>query len=136
MPLDHVSVGSNNIVAARAFYVAVLAPLGLVLLDEQPGVYVDFGDPDSDARSEIAFSVETPVNGKAATVGNGTHICFRAPSRQAVRDFHAAALAAGGACDGPPGIRDQYHAHYYGAFVRDLDGNKIEAVCHEAEARA
>lgn len=130
MALDHVSVGSNDIVAARAFYLAALAPLGLVLLDEVPGVYFDFGEPGRDAKSEIEFSVETPVNGRTASVGNGVHICFRAPSRQAVRAFHAAALSAGGTCDGPPGLREKYHDAYFGAFVRDLDGNKIEAVCH------
>ncbi len=134
MALDHVSVGSNDVAAARAFYVAALAPLGLVLLDENPDVYVDFGEPGKDANAEIEFSVETPVNAKPASVGNGVHICFRATSRQAVRDFHAAAVAAGGCCDGPPGIRATYHSHYFGAFVRDLDGNKIEAVCHAAES--
>ncbi len=134
MPLDHVSVGSNDVPAARAFYLAALAPLGLELLDEKPGVYADFGAPEDKAHAVIEFSIETPVDGKAATVGNGVHICFRAATRQVVRDFHAAALAAGGRCDGPPGLREKYHGNYYGAFVRDLDGHKVEAVCHvEAE---
>jgi catechol 2,3-dioxygenase-like lactoylglutathione lyase family enzyme len=60
------------------------------------------------------------------------HWCFRAPDRAAVDAFHAAALAHGGRCDGPPGVRPHYHAHYYAAFVLDPDGNRIEAVCHRA----
>ncbi len=130
MPLDHVSFGSNDLPAARNFYAAVLSSLGLVLLDEKLGGYADFGEPSKDSCANIEFSIETPVDGKPATVGNGVHVCFRAMTRQAVQNFHAAALAAGGRCEGPPGIRENYHSNYYGAFVRDLDGNKIEAVCH------
>jgi catechol 2,3-dioxygenase-like lactoylglutathione lyase family enzyme len=128
MPLDHVSVGSNDIAAARAFYRLVLAPLGMRIVEEEMERFVDFG------LDTIEFSIEMPVNGKAATTGNGVHICFRAPSRTAVTEFHARAVAAGGRCAGPPGLRPQYHPDYFGAFVYDLDGNKIEAVCHDAEA--
>jgi catechol 2,3-dioxygenase-like lactoylglutathione lyase family enzyme len=60
----------------------------------------------------------------------GAHICFRAPDRAAVDAFHTAALACGGRDDGAPGLRPNYHAHYYGAFVLDPDGHRIEAVCH------
>jgi catechol 2,3-dioxygenase-like lactoylglutathione lyase family enzyme len=130
MALDHVSLGSNNIAAAREFYCAVLAPLGLVLLDESVGEYFDFGAPGKNKQSEIEFSVETPVNGLPATVGNGVHICFRADFCSAVRAFYEAGIQAGGTGDGAPGLRPHYHANYYGAFILDLDGNKIEAVCH------
>jgi catechol 2,3-dioxygenase-like lactoylglutathione lyase family enzyme len=122
--LDHVSFGSNDLIAARAFYVPVMATLDLRIVDEAAGRFIDFGIDD------VLFSLETPVDGRPAGVGNGSHVCFRAKDRTTVDAFHAAALAAGGRCDGPPGLRPQYHAHYYGAFVRDLDGNKIEAVCH------
>ncbi len=123
--LDHVSFGSNDLTAARAFYLPVMATLGLRIVEEEIGRFVDFG------VDEILFSLETPVDGRPASVGNGSHICFKARDRAAVDAFYAAALAAGGTCDGPPGLRPKYHAHYYGAFVRDLDGNKIEAVCHD-----
>jgi catechol 2,3-dioxygenase-like lactoylglutathione lyase family enzyme len=72
------------------------------------------------------------VNGKPASPGNGVHIAFQAPDRETVRRFHAAAVANGGSDDGAPGIREKYNANYYGAFVRDLDGNKIEAVTYTA----
>lgn len=123
--LDHVSFGSNDLIAARAFYLPVMATLGLRIVEEEIGRFVDFG------VDEILFSLETPFDGRPASIGNGSHICFKAKDRATVDAFYAAALAAGGTCDGPPGLRPKYHADYYGAFVRDLDGNKIEAVCHD-----
>jgi len=72
--------------------------------------------------SDIVFSLETPINGLPATAGNGAHVAFQAPDRETVRHFHAAALANGAVNEGPPGIRENYNANYYGAFVRDLDG--------------
>jgi len=127
--LDHVSVGARDIAAAKAFYLPVLATIGLHPVDESPGRFVDFG---ADGPLNPEFSIETPVDGAPAAPGNGMHIAFRAPSRAAVDAFHAAALAVGGRCAGPPGPRPHYGPHYYGAFVFDLDGNKIEAVCHDA----
>ena len=62
--------------------------------------------------------------------GNGTHVAFVAPSREAVDAFHAAGLAAGGTDNGAPGVRETYHPTYYGAYVLDPDGNNVEAVCH------
>jgi len=126
MPIDHVSVGSNDIVRARAFYLPVLAALGLKVVAEEVGRYCDFG------FDTVAFSIETPVNGERASPGNGVHVCFKAASRAAVTAFHAAALAAGGRDAGPPGPRPNYGEHYFGAFAFDLDGNKIEACCHFA----
>ena len=127
--IDHISVGANDIAAARAFYLPVLATLGLTVSEELAGRYVDFGAPGSGGPE---FSIETPTDGRAATPGNGVQFAFRAPSRLAVDAFHAAALAAGGTDAGAPGPRPHYGSYYYGAFVFDLDGNKIEAVCHAA----
>jgi len=127
MPIDHVSVGSNDIVRARAFYLAALTPLGLRIVAEEARRYCDFG------TDTVAFSIETPVNGKAASPGNGVHVCFKAANRAAVSEFYTVALAAGGRDAGPPGPRPNYGEHYFGAFVFDLDGNKIEACCHVAE---
>jgi catechol 2,3-dioxygenase-like lactoylglutathione lyase family enzyme len=130
--IDHVSVGANDIEAARAFYATVLATVGLRIVDEVPGLFVDFGDHGAD---DPEFSVETPTDGHPASAGNGVHVAVRAPSRRAVDAFHAAALAAGGRSDGAPGPRPHYGPNYYGAFVFDLEGNKIEAVCHAPAAR-
>jgi catechol 2,3-dioxygenase-like lactoylglutathione lyase family enzyme len=73
------------------------------------------------------FWVQTPINGERATVGNGTHIGFEAESKEVVIAFHKAALAAGGVDDGAPGPRPDYGAAYFGCFIRDPDGHKIEA---------
>jgi catechol 2,3-dioxygenase-like lactoylglutathione lyase family enzyme len=127
MPIDHVSIGSNDVARARAFYLRALAPLGLRIVAEEVGRYCDFG------IETVAFSIETPVNGEAASAGNGVHVCFKAANRAAVAAFYAAALSAGGRDAGPPGARPNYGEHYYGAFAFDLDGNKIEACCHLPE---
>jgi catechol 2,3-dioxygenase-like lactoylglutathione lyase family enzyme len=82
--------------------------------------------------SDIIFSLETPTDGKPATAGNGVHVAFQAPDRETVRRFHATAIRNGGVDDGNPGIRQNYNANYYAAFVRDPDGNKIEAVTFTA----
>ena len=87
---------------------------------------IDYG------TSMMFFSLEKPSDGKPASVGNGVHIAFSAECRAMVDEFHRVALASGGSDAGPPGIRPEYDAHYYGAFVRDPDGNKIEAVTFSA----
>jgi catechol 2,3-dioxygenase-like lactoylglutathione lyase family enzyme len=87
------------------------------------GVYEDGG-----AR-ELAFWVGIPFDQQPATVGNGSMIAFRARSWQQVEAFHAAALAHGGKCDGPPGLRPHYAPDFYATYVRDPDGNKVAAYC-------
>ena len=79
------------------------------------------------------FSVQVPIDGKSATVGNGTHIAFAVEDRSMVNRFYAAALESGGSDEGAPGLRPNYDANYYGAFVRDPDGHKIEAVTYSAK---
>jgi catechol 2,3-dioxygenase-like lactoylglutathione lyase family enzyme len=123
--IHHVSLGTNDLRRARAFYDPVLALLGLRLL-RQDDKSLDYG------VGAVLFSLETPVNGKAATPGNGVHIAFTAEDPSMVDEFYRVALEHGGTEDGPPGLRPEYNAHYYGAFVRDPDGNKIEAVTHSA----
>lgn len=129
MPLDHVSVGCTNIKRAKAFYDAVLAPIGFkpIMPVEVGGQLVAVGYGDA---SHPTFWVQTPFNRQSASAGNGVHFAFRAETRSAVDAFYLAALDHGGIDDGQPGLRTEYHPSYYGAFVRDLDGNKIEAVCH------
>ena len=117
--LSHVSLGTTDFAAARAFYDAVLAPLGCRRVMEHDGA-VAYG------RRFPEFWVQPPLQGEAS-VGNGTHVAFFATSREQVDAFHAAALAAGATDEGAPGPRPEYGKPYYGAFVRDLDGHKIEA---------
>jgi catechol 2,3-dioxygenase-like lactoylglutathione lyase family enzyme len=129
MTIDHVSVGVSNMKRAKAFYDAVLAPLGMtpVYPVEIQGQLVGVGY-GSDAFPR--FWIQLPINGQPASMGNGVHIAFRAETRAAVDAFFLAALDQGGVEDGRPGLRTEYHPDYYGAFVRDPDGNKIEAVSH------
>jgi catechol 2,3-dioxygenase-like lactoylglutathione lyase family enzyme len=125
--LDHVSLGVTDINRSRRFYDYVLRPLGLVRI-------VDFGEErGSDyGAAPGSLGVEFTITREDAVTAPipGAHICFRAPDRAAVNAFHAAALAHGGRDDRAPGLRPHYHADYYGAFVLDPDGHRIEAVCH------
>ena len=120
--IDHVSVAVRDLAAATRFYEAVLGALGLRKIDVR-ATTVGFGKQYSEfwinARADMA-----PV-----AASSGAHICFRARSVDLVDAFHAAALAAGGARDGAPGLRPHDGAGgYYAAFIRDPDGNRIEAV--------
>jgi catechol 2,3-dioxygenase-like lactoylglutathione lyase family enzyme len=118
--LSHVSVGTNDFEKAKEFYQTVLATLGCRIIMEHPGA-VAFG------REYPEFWVGMTFDGKKATVGNGSHFGFNADSREEVDRFYAAAVAHGARPDGEPGSREDYGEPYYGCFVRDLDGHKIEA---------
>lgn len=124
--LSHVSLGTNDADRAAAFYDPVLAVLG-IRPGKRRGGSVDYGS------GMVGFSLEQPTDGKPASVGNGVHVCFVAESRAEVDAFYRIALAHGGTDAGAPGLRPEYDAHYYAAFVRDPDGNKIEAVCFMAK---
>jgi catechol 2,3-dioxygenase-like lactoylglutathione lyase family enzyme len=131
--LDHASLGVSEIERSRRFYDAALRPLGLVrTVDFGEGRGSDYGAAPGSTGVEFTITRETG----AARPSAGAHLCFRAADRAAVRAFYAAALAAGGRDDGPPGVRPQYHAAYYGAFVLDPDGHRVEAVCHAPEGPA
>lgn len=126
--LLYVTVGSNDSVRAGTFYDAALAPLGLVRRQES-GSDIGYAHPD-DSRCRVW--VVAPYNGGPASFGNGVTIALEAASRAAVDAFHAEGLRMGGTCEGAPGLRP-FHATFYAAFLRDLDGNKIAAVCERAE---
>ncbi len=123
--ISHVSLGTNAFEAAVEFYDAVLATIGCTRQLEHPGA-VAYG------KQFPEFWVQTPIDGEVATLGNGTHIGFFAARKQDVDAFFAAAIAAGATTDGDPGARPQYSDAYYGCFVRDLDGHKIEATYWDA----
>jgi catechol 2,3-dioxygenase-like lactoylglutathione lyase family enzyme len=124
--ISHVSLGTNQFDNARAFYLKALAPLGCRIIMEHPGVAA-FG------KQFPEFWVGEPHDGKKAEIGNGTHVSFAAGSKAEVDAFHKAAVAAGGRDDGKPGPREEYGEPYYGAFIRDLDGHKIEATYWDEE---
>jgi catechol 2,3-dioxygenase-like lactoylglutathione lyase family enzyme len=127
--LDHVSLGVNDIERSRRFYDAALRPLGLVrIVDFREGKGADYGHAPGSTGVEFTITEEAGP----FVAQRGSHLCFRASDRAVVGAFHAAALAAGGRDDGKPGLRS-YHAAYYGAFVLDPDGHRIEAVCHAPE---
>jgi catechol 2,3-dioxygenase-like lactoylglutathione lyase family enzyme len=123
---SHVTLGTDDLEQARSFYDPVMAALGLAAPFSLPKtlVYGDMAGPK--------LFIVSPFDGGEASSGNGTHVAFLAKSRADVDAFHAAALAHGGSDEGAPGPRPHYHQHYYGAYARDPDGNKLQAVCHSA----
>lgn len=118
--LSHVSIGTNDFDRAVRFYDAVLPSLGCKRIMQHPGAAA-WG------KQFPEFWVQSPIDGKPASIGNGTHVGFMAADKQAVHAFHAAALAAGARDEGAPGPRPDYGEPYYGCFVRDPDGHKVEA---------
>lgn len=120
--IDHISLAVRDLQVAERFYAALLAPLGMAKLREWPDAAIGFG------KKYPEFWINRRVGLARVADDSGVHICLRAGSSAAVDDFHAAALAQGGKSDGAPGPREEYHSRYYAAFVRDLDGNRIEAV--------
>jgi len=120
--IDHVSIAVRDLARAETFYEALLAPLGMAKLREWPGAAIGFG------KKYPEFWINRRDAMDRVAENSGMHICLRAPNTQAVDAFHAAGVKSGGASDGAPGPRKQYHDGYYAAFVRDPDGNRIEAV--------
>jgi len=122
--IDHVSVGVRDLAAATRFYEAVLATLGFRKLEERPAT-VAFG------KSYSEFWINHRPGMVPLPQAHGMHIALRARDRARVEAFHAAALAHGGTSDGAPALRPQHGEGYYAAFIRDPDGNRIEAVTFE-----
>jgi catechol 2,3-dioxygenase-like lactoylglutathione lyase family enzyme len=131
--LSYIYFGTNDLKKATAFYDAALAPLGMrrcVTNDpEWDRNSAGWGIYEDDGRRELAFWIGRPFDQQRASVGNGNMVAFSGPSWKAVDDFHAAALAKGGLSEGTPGLRLQYGKDFYAAYVRDIYGNKIAAVC-------
>jgi catechol 2,3-dioxygenase-like lactoylglutathione lyase family enzyme len=128
--LDHIGINVSDYARSKAFYEIALAPLGIGLVmeygkaagfgrEKKPDFWVGEGKTSFQKPEQLAPI--TPI-----------HVCFAARSREEVDAFHAAAVAAGGRDNGPPGIRAEYHPRYYGAFIIDPDGHNIEAAIHNA----
>ncbi len=120
--IDHVSIAVSRLAVAAPFYDAVMAALGVPCVWRQDTA-IGYG-------ARHTGEGYLTIREGAAPAGPACHWCFTAPDRAAVRAFHAAGLAQGGVDDGAPGLRPHYHAAYYAAFLRDPDGNRVEAVCH------
>ncbi|AFY97010.1 VOC family protein [Chamaesiphon minutus] len=138
--IAYVCLGTNDIVRASVFYDAVLGALGLSRCDIS-------GDPDLEGWvgwctygdqgiKEVVLWLCKPIDGKAATLGNGSMVALRAKNWAAVEEFYTAALSNGGTPEGAPGLRLQYNPDFYAAYVRDLDGNKLAVVCRGFTERA
>lgn len=126
--LDHIGITVSDFDASKAFYSQVLSAIGFSLLIELPAAVtgrVDVAGFGAAPKPEFWIS-PGPVP------AGGIHVAFSVDSRAQVDAFHRAALAAGGRDNGAPGLRPHYHPDYYGAFIFDLDGYNIEAVCHSA----
>lgn len=123
--LNHISIGVRDLERAKAFYDAVLKPLGYRCL-HAGDTALGYGDT---AAAFWLYPTQSPV---PADDASGLHVCFTAPTRKGVDGFHKAALGAGGRDNGKPGIRADYDPSYYAAFLVDPDGYRIEAYCDQA----
>jgi catechol 2,3-dioxygenase-like lactoylglutathione lyase family enzyme len=120
MIIDHIGINVSNYEQSKTFYLKALAPLGIELIQEVKG-WAGFGKYH---KPEFWFGI-------AETIHAPMHLAFLADTREQVDQFYAAAIAAGAKDNGKPGIRAHYHPNYYGAFVIDVNGHNLEAVCHQ-----
>ena len=129
---SHIFVGVSDFQRALAFYQPILGALGI------EARFLDASRPWAGWQSQPdprpLFLIGAPYNQQPHAAGNGQMVAFLAHTREAVRQAHAVALAHGGSSEGAPGLRPEYHAHYYGAYFRDPEGNKLCVACHGPEA--
>lgn len=127
--IDHIGLHVRDVARATEFYLKALAPLGI-------GIVMQVSAEETGHGAAVGFGAGLKPFfwiGQSGEPSGPLHVAFAAESRAAVDAFYHAALQAGGTDNGPPGLRPEYHANYYGAFVLDRDGNNIEAVCHLPE---
>jgi len=126
--LSHVTLGISDFERALRFYTPLMACLGLAPRFNDP--LKGWAGWQSAPEPRPLFVITRPFDGQAQAPGNGQMVALLARDRATVRAAHALALRHGGRCEGEPGLRPHYHAHYYGAYFRDPDGNKLCVVCH------
>ncbi|BAL93993.1 VOC family protein [Rubrivivax gelatinosus] len=129
---SHVFLGTADFERALAFYEPLMAVLGLerrFVEHERP-----WAGWQAPGVARPLFLLGRPYDGQPHAPGNGQMVAFLAADRATVDRAHAVALAHGGSCEGPPGLRPEYHAHYWGAYFRDPDGNKLCVACHAPPA--
>jgi catechol 2,3-dioxygenase-like lactoylglutathione lyase family enzyme len=125
---SHVFLGVTDFDRALRFYDAVLATLGLeARFCDHSRAWAGWQTPGA---ARPLFLIGKPFDAQPHAPGNGQMVALLAPSRAVVDQAHQVALAHGGASEGAPGLRPQYHEHYYGAYFRDPDGNKLGVACH------
>jgi catechol 2,3-dioxygenase-like lactoylglutathione lyase family enzyme len=125
--LDHVSLSVSNLAECAAFYDAIMASLGC---EKVYGTETSLGYGVRCTAGEEAHSCIAIYQSESANLDNSRHWCFKAQSQEAVIEFYDSGVAAGGQCNGKPGLREHYHANYFGAFLLDPFGNRVEAVFH------
>ncbi|MBL8303264.1 MAG: VOC family protein [Ideonella sp.] len=127
---SHIVVGVKDFDRALAFYKPVMEVLGAPLR------FVDAGRPWAGWQSlphpRPLFLIGTPFDQEKHDAGNGQMLAFLAKDRATVDEAHRVAIALGAVSEGAPGLRPEYHAHYYGAYIRDTEGNKLCFACHDA----
>ncbi|MCL4744438.1 MAG: VOC family protein [Burkholderiaceae bacterium] len=128
---SHVFVSVTDFERGFRFHSAVMNALGIKLRWNDPAR--PWAGWESEDGPRPYFVICHPYDGRAHHPGNGQMMAFATHSREAVRQAYAAALSHGGTCEGPPGLRPEYHDDYYGAYFRDPDGNKFCVACHAAE---
>ena len=126
--IGYVTLGTNDLPRAAKFYDAIAAEMGVGRMMEFDS-FIAWGAPGG----APGIGLTKPFDGKAACVGNGVMVALEAKDREQVHRLYDIALAHGGSDEGAPGPRPHYHPHYYGAYARDPDGNKLQAVCHSAK---
>jgi catechol 2,3-dioxygenase-like lactoylglutathione lyase family enzyme len=129
MVISHITLGTNDKSRSALFYDNVLGAIGFDRLPkpaENPLAYEKNGEMPT-------LYIYSPEDGRPATWGNGTHIALLAKTRDQVQKFHEQALENGGTCEGAPGLRPHYRPNYYATYVRDPDGNKLQAVCYAVD---
>jgi len=124
--ISHITLGTNDKTRSATFYDAVLGALGFERLPKPPEKPLAY---EKNGQMPTIY-IYTPEDGRPATWGNGTHVALIAESSAQVRRFHALALEHGGSDEGAPGPRPHYGPNYFAAYVRDPDGNKLQAVCY------
>jgi catechol 2,3-dioxygenase-like lactoylglutathione lyase family enzyme len=128
---SHIMIGVSDFDRAMAFYQPIMEALGVKFR------FVEEARPwagwQSTPEPRPLFLIGRPFNKQNHEPGNGQMVAFLAASREVVNRVHAMALKSGGTCDGPPGLRPEYHEHYYGAYFKDPDDNKLCVACHRAE---
>ena len=128
---SHIFIGASDFDRALAFYRPLMAALGIEARFCEPAR--PWAGWQSHPEPRPLFLIGKPQDGKPHVPGNGQMVAFLASSRASVDHAYAVALSHGGKCEGPPGLRPEYHPHYYGAYFRDTEGNKLCVACHSPE---
>lgn len=131
--ISYVTVGADDMAQAEHFWSAILRPLGYDLDVSEEGLSYALPCPTDGQGGPSDLYVKPPYDGQPASVGNGTMVAFQVPTQAQVRALHAAAMAAGGRDEGPPGFRDAYSAGFYVSYLRDPQGNKVALFCNHPD---